>query len=103
MNISLPETVKEFADSESIRDLIRDDGKRKTQEKLETLLPARIEGSGPTEMTRQDWDSIRAEVEKASLMDTVRKGEAAERDWVAENAALIAPSGTRQRTTTGLG
>lgn len=50
MNISLPGTVKEFGYSEFIRNLIRNDRKRKTKEKLETLLPTGIEGSGATEM-----------------------------------------------------
>ena len=72
MNISLPEQLKEFVDdqvgsgrfssvSEYVRDLIRDDEKRKAQEKLEALLMEGIQSSGPTAMTRQDWDDIRRE------------------------------------------
>ena len=75
MNISLPEQLKEFVDgqvgsgryssvSEYVRDLIRDDEKRKAQEKLEKLLMEGIQSSGPTEMTRQDWDGIRREALK---------------------------------------
>jgi antitoxin ParD1/3/4 len=75
MNISLPEQLKEFVDdqvgsgrfssvSEYVRDLIRDDEKRKSQEKLEKLLMEGIQSSGPTEMTRQDWDDIRREALK---------------------------------------
>src|SRR5260370_16852609 len=75
MNISLPDQLKEFVDnqvgsgryssvSEYVRDLIRDDEKRKTQEKLEALLMEGIQSSGPTEMTRQDWDDIRREALK---------------------------------------
>jgi antitoxin ParD1/3/4 len=75
MNISLPEQLKEFVDlqvgsgryssvSEYVRDLIRDDEKRKAQEKLEALLMEGIQSSGPTEMTRQDWDDIRREALK---------------------------------------
>jgi len=70
MNISLPEQLKEFVDdqvgsgryssvSEYVRDLIRDDEKRKAQEKLEALLLEGIQSGEPTEMTRQDWDDIR--------------------------------------------
>ena len=75
MNISLPEQLKEFVDlqvgsgryssvSEYVRDLIRDDEKRKAQEKLEALLMEGIQSSGPTEMTRQDWDDIRQDALK---------------------------------------
>jgi antitoxin ParD1/3/4 len=75
MNISLPERLKEFVDhqvgsgryssvSEYVRDLIRDDEKRKAQEKLEAFLMEGIQSSGPTGMTRQDWDDIRREALK---------------------------------------
>lgn len=71
MNISIPDHLKEFVDdqvgsgrytsvSEYVRDLIRDDEKRKAQEKIEALLMEGIQ-SEPTEMTRQDWDDIRRE------------------------------------------
>lgn len=70
MNISLPDQLKEFVDSqvgsgrystvsEYVRDLIRDDEKRAAQEKLEALLLEGIQSGAPTEMTRQDWDDIR--------------------------------------------
>ncbi len=70
MNISLPEQLKDFVDdqvgsgryssvSEYVRDLIRDDEKRKAQEKLEAMLLEGIQSGEPTEMTRQDWDDIR--------------------------------------------
>lgn len=71
MNISLPDPLKEFVDhqiaegryssvSEYIRELIRQDEKRKAQERLEALL---LEGldSEETEFTRQDFDEIRKE------------------------------------------
>jgi antitoxin ParD1/3/4 len=72
MNISLPEQLKEFVDnqvgsgryssvSEYIRDLIRDDEKRKAQDRLEALLMEGVQSGEPTEMTRQDWDDIRRE------------------------------------------
>jgi antitoxin ParD1/3/4 len=75
MNISLPEQLKEFVDhqvgsgryssvSEYVRELIRDDEKRKTQDKLEALLMEGIQSSGPAEMTRQDWEDIRREALK---------------------------------------
>jgi antitoxin ParD1/3/4 len=75
MNISLPDQLKEFVDnqvdsgryctvSEYVRDLIRDDQKRTSQEKLEGLLMEGIQSSEPTEMTRQDWDDVRREAVK---------------------------------------
>lgn len=69
MNISLPDPLKDFVDnqiaegryssvSEYIRELIRDDEKRKAQQRLEALL---LEGlkSEQTELTRQDFEDIR--------------------------------------------
>ena len=75
INISLPDQLKEFVDdqvnsgrfssvSEYVRDLIRDDEKRKAQEKLEALLMEGIQSSDATEMRRQDWDDIRREAVK---------------------------------------
>jgi len=72
MSISLPDQLKEFVDkqvdsgryssvSEYIRDLIRDDEKRKAQDSLESLLMEGVQSGDPTEMTRQDWDDIRRE------------------------------------------
>ena len=71
MNISLPEPLKAFVDSqiaagryssvsEYVRDLIRDDEKRKAEDQLEALL---LDGlrSEATELTRRDLDDIRRE------------------------------------------
>lgn len=55
MNISLPETMKTFVEerlqkngygsvSEYVRDLIREDQKKREEEKLERLLLSRLEG-----------------------------------------------------------
>jgi antitoxin ParD1/3/4 len=71
MNISLPEPLKNFVEhqiadgryssvSEYIRELIREDEKRKAQERLEVALLEGLAGES-AEMTRQDWDSIRSE------------------------------------------
>jgi antitoxin ParD1/3/4 len=75
MNISLPDQLKEFVEaqigsgryssvSEYVRDLIRDDEKRKAQEKLEAMLMEGIQSGEPTEITRQDWADIRQEAVK---------------------------------------
>ena len=71
MNISLPDPLKAFVDgevatgryssaSEYVRELIRADERRKTQEALETAL---LDGlSGPeAPLAADDWTAIRAE------------------------------------------
>ncbi|MBL8291334.1 MAG: hypothetical protein JNN08_05835 [Bryobacterales bacterium] len=49
---------------EYVRELIRSDEKRKVQEKLEALLMEGLQSGSPSEMTRKDWDEIRAEALK---------------------------------------
>jgi len=84
MNISLPDQLKEFVEgqvdsgryssvSEYVRDLIRDDEKRKAQEKLEALLVEGIQSGEATEMTRQDWSDIRMEALRLFEARIVRK------------------------------
>lgn len=84
MNISLPDQLKKFVDdqvgsgryssvSEYVRDLIRDDEKRKAQEKLEAMLMEGIQSSAPTEMRREDWDDIRREAVKQFEARKTRK------------------------------
>ncbi|MGH9440060.1 MAG: type II toxin-antitoxin system ParD family antitoxin [Terriglobia bacterium] len=71
MNVSLPDTLKEFVDhqvasgryssvSEYVGELIREDEKRKSQERLEAML---LEGlnSESSAMRPEDWDEIRRE------------------------------------------
>ncbi len=69
MNISLPEPLKQFVDgqiaqgryssaSEYVRELIRDDEKRKAQEQLEALLLEGLQGEAQV-MTAEDWTAIR--------------------------------------------
>lgn len=73
MNISLPEPLKQFVDgqiasgryssaSEYIRELIRDDEKRKAEERLEALLLEGLQGE-EAELTREDWSAIRKEAQ----------------------------------------
>ena len=72
MNISLPDPLKDFVDdqvssgryssvSEYVRELIREDERRKAQSKLEALLIEGIDSGESTELTRQDWEDIRRE------------------------------------------
>jgi antitoxin ParD1/3/4 len=71
MNISLPEPLKEFVDgqistgryssaSEYVRELIRNDEKRKAEEQLEAMLLEGLSGT-ETELTPADWTAIRKE------------------------------------------
>ncbi len=71
MNISLPEPLKEFVDgqiasgryssaSEYVRELIREDEKRKAEERLEELLLEGLSGD-ETKLTRKDFAQIREE------------------------------------------
>lgn len=71
MNISLPEPLKRHVDeqiaagsyssaSEYVRTLIREDQKRKAQERLEALLLEGLEGM-ESPLTKDDWASIRKE------------------------------------------
>jgi antitoxin ParD1/3/4 len=71
MNISLPDQLKEYIDDqvgsgryssagEYVLELIREDEKRKAQEHLEALLLEGVASSGPTELTRHDWQEIRS-------------------------------------------
>jgi len=71
LNISLPEPLKRFVDdqiaagrysspSEYVRELIREDEKRKAEEQLEALLLDGLKGE-ESELTSVDWKVIRKE------------------------------------------
>lgn len=74
MNISLPPALKEYVDlqvntgnfstvSEYIRQLIRDDQKRKEREDIDRKLMEAIDG-GTTPLTADDWQHLREEVRR---------------------------------------
>jgi antitoxin ParD1/3/4 len=71
MNISLPDPLKQFVDgqistgryssaSEYVRELIRNDEKRKAEEQLEAKLLEGLSGA-ETALTQADWTAIRKE------------------------------------------
>jgi len=71
VNISLPEPLMRFVDaqiatgrygsaSEYVRELIREDEKRKAEERVEALLLEGLEGE-ESELTGGDWKVIRKE------------------------------------------
>ena len=83
MNISLPDPLKRFVDtqvesgqyssvSEYIRALIRDDEKRKAEERLEELLMEGLEGE-EMELTHQDFKEVRKQA-LAQLRSHKKKG-----------------------------
>ncbi len=70
MNISVPESMKEFIEdevssggygtaSEYVRELVRDAKKQKEEERLETLLLEALEGGPASPLTKKDWEAIK--------------------------------------------
>jgi antitoxin ParD1/3/4 len=73
LNISLPESLKEFVEdqverggystpSEYVRELIRVDQKRRAEERLEEMLLQGLKGGKATPMTKRDWEALRKRV-----------------------------------------
>ena len=76
LNISLPEHLKAFIEdqvasggystaSEYVRSLLREAQERKTRETLESKLLAALSDE-PEEMSREDWDRLRARVRQVA-------------------------------------
>jgi antitoxin ParD1/3/4 len=72
MNISLPESMRSYIDeqieqggygtaSEYVRALIREDQKRRAQERLETLLLEGLDSGPPITVTPEYWKDLRKE------------------------------------------
>ena len=72
LNISLPDQMKDFVDeqvgehgyqspSDYFQDLLREEQKRKAEEKLEELLQQGL-ASGTARMEDKDWEGIRSEL-----------------------------------------
>ncbi len=75
MNISLPDSMRAYIEeqvasggystiSEYFRELVRQDQKRKAQERLEALLLEGLDSGAATAITAQDWEDIRQAVRK---------------------------------------
>lgn len=73
MNISLPDSMRAYVEeqiasggystvSEYFRQLVRQDQKRKAQERLEALLLEGLDSGTATPMTPKDWEDIRQAV-----------------------------------------
>ena len=74
MNITLPEPMRQFIEeqidsgsyataSEYMRALIREDQKRKAQERLEALLLEGLDSGDPIEATPEFWRDLRGRIE----------------------------------------
>jgi antitoxin ParD1/3/4 len=70
MNIALPESMKSFVQrrvteggyssaSEYVRDLIRADQKRQTEERIDALLVEGLDSGEPIEVTPEYWEAKR--------------------------------------------
>ena len=71
MNVSLPEDLKEYAEaqakhgystpSEYVRELIREDRKRKAKEKLDALLLEGLNSGDPIPVDAKFWADLKQE------------------------------------------
>lgn len=75
INISLPDVMRTYVEeqvasggystvSEYFRELVRQDQKRKAEERLQALLLEGLNSGTATPLTDQDWDDIRQAVQK---------------------------------------
>jgi len=74
MNITLPEPMRQYVDeqistgsygtaSEYIRALIREDQRRRSQERLDALLLEGLDSGEPIEVTPEFWQSLRKRID----------------------------------------
>jgi antitoxin ParD1/3/4 len=73
LNISLPETLKKYVEqqteqggystpSEYVRQLLREDQKRRAEEKLENLLLAGLKSGKGVEVNEEYWQKLRQRI-----------------------------------------
>jgi antitoxin ParD1/3/4 len=73
LNISLPRTLKEFVEkqaevggystpSEYVRQLLREDQRRRAEEKLEALILEALKSGEPVEASREYWEKKRQRI-----------------------------------------
>lgn len=81
LNISLPQSMKDFVEtqvevsgfstpSEYVRALIRDDQRRRAEEKLEALLLEGLHSGDPIEITPEYWERKRKQLIERHSMKT---------------------------------
>jgi antitoxin ParD1/3/4 len=71
MNISLPKALREYVEqqsssgystpSEYVRELIREDQKRRAHQRLDALLTEGLESGAPIPATPEFWDGLKRE------------------------------------------
>ena len=75
MNITLPEPMKQFVDdqistgsygtaSEYVRSLIREDQKRRSQDRLDALLLEGLDSGEPIEATTEFWQDLKGRIDQ---------------------------------------
>ena len=84
LNISLPQSLKDFVEaqvqqsgfstpSEYIRNLVRDDQKRRAEEKLEALLLEGLNSGEPIEITPEYWEKKRTQLVERHNRKTAKR------------------------------
>jgi antitoxin ParD1/3/4 len=84
MNVSLPDSLKEFVEqevaeggyettSEYVRELIRAEKKRKAEEKLEALMLEGLDSGEPMEVTKEYWEKKWADAVARHAQKTKQK------------------------------
>ena len=76
MNVSLPEELKEYVETQSqdgystpseyVRELIREDRKKRAKEKLEQMLLDGLNSGKGIPMDAQFWSDLKAEARKST-------------------------------------
>ena len=85
MNVSLPEELKEYVErqtqtgystpSEYVRELIREDQKRRARERLDMLLLEGLDSGDPIPATREFWSALKRDaLAKLNSSQASRKG-----------------------------
>jgi antitoxin ParD1/3/4 len=84
MNVSLPEELKAYAEaqtklgystpSEYVRELIREDQRRKTKEKLDAMLLEGLMSGDPISVDGAFWDELKQEA--LAKLESRKKGSA---------------------------
>ena len=82
MNISLPEELKQYVEaqtkagystpSEYVRELIRDDQKRRARQALEAKFREAVESGPATPMTPDSWTALRREAMDGLAGESIR-------------------------------
>jgi len=73
LNISLPQSLKDYVEyqvseggystpSEYLRELVRQDQKRRSEDKLESLLLAGLDSGEPIQITPEYWENKRRQL-----------------------------------------